>query len=245
MSHEDLLPYVTSLLEIGFENEPKVEYKRNSWYDDRINNIYNKPITIYINITTTIQEFLLLCEKLENLKTQMVGNMILFNIFLRFNELPDYIVFESGYIVVVGYCRFYRLPCRISTMPIINEYRNNNVIGPNFLNKGWIKKFMEVIRCLQECGVMNINVDYDEKDNIYDPFENSILPNGINFDDVKNAVKIEQYEKIYGNDSSLPFDIRNKIYSMVTPVCKEFGNKYINDVESYDYCKLQYECVNT
>ncbi len=238
---------INSLLSIGFENEPNIEFKRNSWYDENRTSIYNVPNTAYINITTTIPEFMVLCEKLENLKTQMAANMILFNIFLRFSELPSYVVFECSYIGVVGYRRFYKLPYYASMLPCIKEY-HLNIIYPTFLTKSWIKNFVKVIRCLQLCNVINFSVEYNDNNDtdIEDPFEYSVLPNGINFDDVKNAVRLEKFEKLYGNDmGGLPVDIRNKIYSMVTPVCKEFGNTSVDKVESYDLCKLQYECVNT
>lgn len=254
----ELEELIDQLHKIGFENKITVKYSSNWFTTDDIDIHYNT-ITTYnhninfdvlvytrIHISTSIPEFLLLSSKLEIWKTLMVNNGKIFKIILKFSELPNHIKFECAYIGCVGYSRQYRiLENNIQTSYYSLSPFRLNKIRPDLNNSEWRHNLISVVNCLKECDVIDIYIEYDATPYYTeDPFQTSLLPDGINFDDVKNAINLEKFEKEYGSTINLPEDVRKKIYSLATPVIREFPNQNMNmEAYPYNWNKNKYENI--
>jgi hypothetical protein len=218
------------IYDIGFENlDVKYSYTwnepYNKWVQITKDTIPNTRIFLYIIINTSTSEFTLLCSKLEEWKINMISEDKPFRIFLSFSELPKNINFTSSYIETWMY-QFPRYYLDRNRLPVcLYGAYGFKSIRPHLMNGDWLEQLKLVINCLQECHVCDINLTYNDDSpwHTEDPFKLSLLPDDINFDDVKNAVQLENFEKQYGNKMILPYDLRIKIYSLCSPVCKDFN----------------------
>lgn len=242
---------------IGFENidarySDKWNEPYNKWIKITKDTIPNRRIYLYITIDTSIPEFTLLCYKLEEWKLKMTAEDKPFQICLSFSEIPKNINFESSYTETWMF-QFPRYNLNRNGLPVcLYGVYGFGSIRPHLMNVDWRDQAKLVINCLQECNVADVNLmnlDFNNNKPLHteDPFTMSLLPEDINFEDVNNAVKLENFEKKYGKNMDFPYDLRFKIYSMCTPIISYTPNK-INDmynINPWNYEKNIYDGITS